>query len=66
MQQINFIKNFEHSGNRILQSFALRTVSLEIIESAQKYLIANVKLSTFVAKFSKMILKYFNDEVSSV
>ena len=30
MQQINFRSHFQHSGNRILQSFTLRTVPLEI------------------------------------
>ena len=30
MQEINFRKTIEHSGNRILQSLAFRTVSLEI------------------------------------
>ena len=64
--QITFRSHFEHSGNRILQSFALRTVSLEISEIAQKYLIANVEQSIFVAKFTKIISKCFNDEVNSI
>ena len=63
MQQINFRNHFQHSGNRILQSFALRTVSLEISEIVQKYLIANVEQSTFVSQFSKIISKCFKDDV---
>ena len=35
MQQINFRNRFQHSGNRILQSFALRTVQFEISEIAK-------------------------------
>ena len=49
MQQINFRSHFQHSENRILQSFALRTVSLEICEIARKYLRANVEQSMFVS-----------------
>ena len=50
----------------MLHYYALRTVSLEINEIAQKYLIANVEQSTFVAQFSKIISKCLTDEVTSV
>ena len=66
MQQINFRSNFQHSGNRILQSFALRTVPIEISEIAKKYLAANVEQSMFVSQFSKIISKCFNDDVTLV
>ena len=68
MQQINFRSHFQHSGNRILQSFALRTVPLEISEIAKKYLTANAEQSTctFVSQFSKIISKSFNDVVTFV
>ena len=66
MQQINFRNHFEHSRNRILQSLALRTVSLEISEIAQKYLIANAEQSTFVSQLPKIISECFNDDVTSV
>lgn len=66
MQQINFRNHFQHSGNRILQSFALRTVPFEISEIAKKYLTANVEQSMFVSQFSKIISKCFNDDVTLV
>ena len=66
MQQINFRRHFQHSGNRILQSFALRTVPLEISQIDKKYLTADVEQSTFVSQFSKIISKCFNDDVTSV
>ena len=66
MQKIHFRSHFEHSGNRILQSFALRTILLEISEIAKKYLTANVEQSMFVSQFSKIILKRFNDDVTLV
>ena len=66
MQQINFRSNFQLSGNRILQSFALRTIPLEISEIAKKYLIANVEQSMFVSQSSKIISKCFIDDVTLV
>jgi len=66
MQQINFRNHFQHSGNRILQSFALRTVPFEISEIAKKYLTANVEQSMFVSQFSKIISKCFKDDVTLV
>ena len=66
MQQINFRNHFQHSGNRILQSFALRTVPFEISEIANKYLTANVEQSMFVSQFSKIISKCFKDDVTLV
>ena len=61
--QITFRSHFEHSGNRILQSFALRTIPLEISEIAKKYLTANVEQSMFVSQFFKIISKCFKDDV---
>ena len=66
MQQINFRRNFELSGNKILQSFALRTIPLEISEIAKMYLIANVEQSMFVSQSSKIISKCFIDDVTLV
>ena len=66
MQQINFRNHFQHSGNRILQSFALRTVPFEISEIAKKYSTVNVEQSTFVSQFSKIISKCFNYDVTLV
>ena len=55
MQQIHFRSNFQNSGNRILQSFDLRTVPFKISEIVKKYLTANVEQSTFMSQFSKII-----------
>ena len=66
MQQINFISHFQHSRNRILQSFALWTVPFEMSEIAKKYLTANVEQSMFVSQFSKIISKCFKDDVTLV
>ena len=66
MQKINFRNHFQDSGNMFLQSFALRTVPLEISEIAKKYLTASVEQSTFVSQFSKIISKCFKDDVTSV
>ena len=66
MQQINFRSHYEHSGNGILQLFALRTIPLEIREIAKKYLIANVEQSMFVSQSSKIISKCFIDNVTLV
>ena len=66
MQQINFRNHFQHSGNRILQSFALPTVRLEISEIAKKYLTANVEQRTFVSQLSKIISKSFNYDVTDL
>ena len=54
MQQIQFRSHFEHSEKRILQSFALRTISFEISEIAQKYLIANLNKVHLLHNFLKL------------